>query len=220
MSTSLETEFRRRLRLIMQQFGSVADLAKAVGVSDNAIYKWVSGRGQPGMTSLVSLARAAGVSVEWLATGQGTTKGNSGSPAFLESSSLCTTTTVVYTPAGSLDISQSTQIVDFLHFKSAWFQRQFGLDPSHVALIETRGDSMAPTIADGDLCLINLTESRFSHDRIYVLSRGNELLVKRLQREPADTLLILCDNPAYPTIRISSDEVAILGPVIWLGRKP
>src|SRR5579862_6560301 len=70
-STSVETEFRRRLRLIMQQFGSVADLAKAVGVSDNAIYKWVSGRGQPSMMSLVNLSKAAGVSVEWLATGRG-----------------------------------------------------------------------------------------------------------------------------------------------------
>ena len=63
MSTKVgEEEFRQRLRLIMQQFGSVADLARAVGVSDNAIYKWVSGRGQPSMISLVNLARAARVS--------------------------------------------------------------------------------------------------------------------------------------------------------------
>src|SRR3982074_1764705 len=61
MSTTLvDEEFRRRLRLIMQQFVSVADLARAVGVSDNAIYKWVSGRGQPSMMSLVNLSKAAG----------------------------------------------------------------------------------------------------------------------------------------------------------------
>ena len=71
LTTLVDEEFRRRLRLIMQQFGSVADLARAVGVSDNAIYKWVSGRGQPSMMSLVNLSKAAGVSVEWLATGRG-----------------------------------------------------------------------------------------------------------------------------------------------------
>src|SRR6202049_3694853 len=72
MSTTVVDEaFRQRLRLIMQQFGSVADLARAVGVSDNAIYKWVSGRGQPSMMSLVNLSKAAGVSVELLATGRG-----------------------------------------------------------------------------------------------------------------------------------------------------
>jgi len=65
----VDEAFRRRLRLIMQQFASVADLARAIGVSDNAIYKWVSGRGQPGVASVVQLARAANVSVEWLATG-------------------------------------------------------------------------------------------------------------------------------------------------------
>src|SRR5260370_6869476 len=70
-TTVVAQEFCRGLRLIMQQFGSVADLARAVGVSDNAIYKWVSGRGQPGMISLVNLAKAAGGSVEWLATGRG-----------------------------------------------------------------------------------------------------------------------------------------------------
>src|SRR5579863_9807110 len=70
-TTVVDKEFRQRLRLIMQQFGSVADLAQAVGVSDNAIYKWVSGRGQPSISSLVNLAKAAGVSVEWLATGRG-----------------------------------------------------------------------------------------------------------------------------------------------------
>src|SRR5579864_6603931 len=74
-TTVVDQEFHRRLRLIMQQFGSVADLARAVGVSDNAIYKWVSGRGQPGMISLVNLARAARVSIEWLATGQEASKG-------------------------------------------------------------------------------------------------------------------------------------------------
>ena len=70
-TTVVDEEFGTRLRLIMQQFGSVADLARAVGVSDNAIYKWVTGRGNPGMLSLVNLAKAAGVSVEWLATGRG-----------------------------------------------------------------------------------------------------------------------------------------------------
>lgn len=64
-----EEEFRRRLRLIMQQFGSVADLARAVGVSDNAIYQWVSGRGQPSMISLVNLTRAARVSIRAIEEG-------------------------------------------------------------------------------------------------------------------------------------------------------
>src|SRR5260221_6605491 len=101
MSTTVEEEeFRRRLRLIMQQFGSVADLARAVGVSDNAIYKWVSGRGQPSMTSLVSLANAAGVSVEWLTTGS-TAKAK---PDFIDTSDG---SALVQTAAGTVHVPGS-----------------------------------------------------------------------------------------------------------------
>jgi len=121
MSTSVgrptEEEFRRRLRLIMQQFGSVADLARAVGVSDNAIYKWVSGRGQPSMISLVNLARAARVSIEWLATGQEAPKGEapaaeSGEYVYLPRSSVRT--------SGGRGTMQSRQVVDYLAFKIEW----------------------------------------------------------------------------------------------------
>src|SRR6202035_1861952 len=58
-----------RLDQVLQKFRSVADLARLIGVSDNAIYKWLSGRGQPSVANLVALAKASKVSIEWLATG-------------------------------------------------------------------------------------------------------------------------------------------------------
>src|SRR5271165_174387 len=71
MSTTLvDAAFRSRLTQVIHSFGSVVALATAVGVSDNAIYKWLAGRGQPSVTNLVALARAGRVSVEWLATGE------------------------------------------------------------------------------------------------------------------------------------------------------
>src|ERR1700738_3841677 len=115
MSTTVEeAEFRRRLRLIMQQFGSVADLARAVGVSDNAIYKWVSGRGQPSMMSLVNLSKAAGVSVEWLATGRGAptqTKGESHTTEADDATLL--PRHALRTTNGRMAI-QNSQVVDYL----------------------------------------------------------------------------------------------------------
>src|SRR6266849_10037402 len=114
-TTVVDQEFRRRLRLIMQQFGSVADLARAVGVSDNAIYKWVSGRGQPGMRSLVSLARAAGVSVEWLATGQGSTKILLDQPGTPEASIFYSTPRHALALPEAGAVLECTQVVDYLH---------------------------------------------------------------------------------------------------------
>jgi phage repressor protein C with HTH and peptisase S24 domain len=64
------SEFRFRLSRVLGKFPSVAALAREIGVSDNAIYKWLAGRGQPSVANLVSLSRTAGVSLEWLATGR------------------------------------------------------------------------------------------------------------------------------------------------------
>jgi phage repressor protein C with HTH and peptisase S24 domain len=204
----------------MQQFGSVADLAKAVGVSDNAIYKWVSGRGQPGMSSLVNLAKAAGVSVEWLATGLGPSKVSQEPRESDEPEGFSGTRFGRLTLPGSSSLLESPQVVNLLRFEPHWFQRQFGLEPAHAALVEVRDHSMTPTIDVGDLCLVNITTPLFKYDGLYVLRSDNELTIKRLQREPDKALLILSDNPSYPPIRAANVNVAILGPVIWICGKP
>jgi phage repressor protein C with HTH and peptisase S24 domain len=214
MSTTVEEEeFRRRLRLIMQQFGSVADLARAVGVSDNAIYKWVSGRGQPSMISLVNLARAARVSIEWLATGQDAPKSEARGAESAE---------YVYLPRNSVRSSvgrgavQSRQIVDYLAFKTEWLRRRFGVDPKNLMLVEAVSDSMSPTIDEGDLVLADLRDPRFRHDGIYVLRASGELSIKRIQRRPDGKLIIRNDNAAYEPAVVASENASIVGHVIWI----
>jgi phage repressor protein C with HTH and peptisase S24 domain len=217
-TTGVEEEFRRRLRLIMQQFGSVADLARAVGVSDNAIYKWVSGRGQPSMMSLVNLAKAAGVSVEWLATGRGApAKAKTESYGSLEPSEYVSTPRHVIRPPGSRSPLQSEQLVDYINFRADWLGRVFNADPRSLALVEVAGDSMSPTIDDGDLALVDLRESHFRHDGVYVLRTGNDLSIKRLQRQPDGSLVIRSDNPAYEPATVSAENLPLIGRVIWIG---
>lgn len=213
-SSPVNEEFRRRLRLIMQQFGSVADLARAVGVSDNAIYKWVSGRGQPSMTSLVSLARAARVSVEWLATGQEAAKAEEGGADADE---------YVYLPRSSVPIPserstlQSPQIVNYIALRSEWLRRRLNTEAKSLMLIEAVGDSMSPTIDEGDLVLVDLRDSRFRLDGVYALRSAGEIAIKRVQRRPDGKLAIRSDNPAYEPAVVASDSIAIVGRVIWVG---
>jgi phage repressor protein C with HTH and peptisase S24 domain len=216
MSTTLvDEEFRRRLRLIMQQFGSVADLARAVGVSDNAIYKWVSGRGQPSMMSLVNLSKAAGVSVEWLATGRGAPSKAKGEHHVAEPAA--TTSRGSQQIAVERGVPQNQQIVDYLSFRPDWLQRAFSLDLGSMALVEVIGDSMSPTANGGDVVLVDVRETRFRHDGIYVLHTGGDLAVKRLQRQPDGTLMIRSDNPAYESYAVKPEEVNVMGRALWVG---
>lgn len=219
MSTSVEEEFRRRLRLIMQQFGSVADLAKAVGVSDNAIYKWVSGRGQPSMASLVSLAQAAGVSVEWLATGHGPSAKGRTDLAGVLPSLVGTALDELPVPASQAQ-GRNAQVVDYLRFDPTWLQSHLGLDATQVTLIEAEGDSMSPTVDDGDLCLIDLRGLRVAHDGLYALYDGADLSIKRLQREPDGAIMIRSDNSAYHPLRVTAEALTLAGRVVWICGKP
>jgi phage repressor protein C with HTH and peptisase S24 domain len=203
----------------MQQFGSVADLARAVGVSDNAIYKWVSGRGQPGMISLVNLAKAAGVSVEWLATGRG-------GPAKDNPQGRSTEPEFTAMPRHHLrgndgrPAIQSPQIVDYLNFKSEWLQRILGADLKNLVLAEAVGDSMSPTLDEGDLALVDVRDNRFKSDGLYVLRDGGDLSIKRVQRQPDGALVLRSDNAAYKPVTVAPDSITFLGRIIWIGGRP
>jgi phage repressor protein C with HTH and peptisase S24 domain len=205
-----------RLDRVLRQFTSVADLAREIGVSDNAIYKWLSGRGQPSVANLVALADAAKVSLEWLATGRETHVSNSSGLGGAEQSAFA------YVPRYDLKapgargiVLRSEQIVDYLAFKKEWIQARLSVDPRNLLLIEAIGDSMAPTFEEADLLLVDLGEPRFRHDGIYVLRRETELAVKRLQRRPEGTLNIISDNPSYESSVVPAGSVHVIGRVIW-----
>lgn len=218
MSTTLvDEEFRRRLRLIMQQFGSVADLARAVGVSDNAIYKWVSGRGQPSMMSLVNLSKAAGVSVEWLATGRGAPTKLRSEHQVAEPAAGSAVSRNSTPAANERSAPQNSQLVDYLSFRTDWLQRVLKLDLRNMALIEVIGDSMSPTVDGGDVVLVDLRETRFRLDGIYVLHTGADLAVKRLQRQPDGKLMMRSDNPAYESYAVKPEELNVMGRALWVG---
>jgi len=51
--------------------GKQAEAARKVGVTGATIKRWITGQADPSRTNLVRLSQAAGVEVNWLATGQG-----------------------------------------------------------------------------------------------------------------------------------------------------
>jgi phage repressor protein C with HTH and peptisase S24 domain len=219
MSTTVGNDegFRTRLNRLLQQIGSVAELARTVGVSDNAIYKWLSGRGQPTVANLMALAKAGHVSVEWLATGHEVSSVNRAS----EEGSV-QLGDYVFLPRHGLkvlaqgDPIESEQIVDYLAFRADWVKARLNTEPRNLLLIETIGDSMSPTLEDSDLLLVDLTEPRFKHDGIYVLRRECDLAVRRVQRRADGNLLVTSDNSAYESLIVARDELRVVGRVIWI----
>jgi phage repressor protein C with HTH and peptisase S24 domain len=215
-TTVVDAAFRSRLTQVIQSFGSVVALATAVGVSDNAIYKWLSGRGQPSVANLVALARAGRVSVEWLATGEEIAKSaQAGSRAVERGDFIFMPRNRIRFSSGREGVLSSEQVVDSIAFRAAWVKQALNTESRDLILIEVVGDSMAPTVEDGDLILANLAEPRFRQDGIYLLRHDSGLAVKRIQRRPDGKLLVRSDNPKYEAMVVAS--VSIIGRVIWIG---
>jgi transcriptional regulator with XRE-family HTH domain len=215
-TTVVDAAFRSRLTQVIHSFGSVAALATMVGVSDNAIYKWLSGRGQPSVANLVALARAGRVSVEWLATGTEVAPSAQAVTRVVEHGDF------IFMPrsrirfsSGRDGILRSEQVVDSIAFRADWIKRTLRTEPRDLILIEVVGDSMAPTVEDSDLILANLAEPRFRQDGIYLLRHNSGLAVKRIQRRPDGKLLVRSDNPKYEAMVVSN--VSLIGRVVWIG---
>lgn len=89
-----------------------------------------------------------------------------------------------------------------------------------LALIEATGDSMEPTIRDGELLLVDTDATGIQSGRIYVIAVDDSILVKRIVQRVDGSLLIKSDNPAYEpeVMRPGTNEPArIVGQVIWQG---
>jgi phage repressor protein C with HTH and peptisase S24 domain len=215
-TTVVDAAFRSRLTQVIQSFGSVVALATAVGVSDNAIYKWLAGRGQPSVANLVALARAARVSVEWLATGEEIShSGQAVARAAEHGDFIFMPRSRIRFSSGREGIMRSEQVVDSVAFRADWIKRVLRADPRDLILIEVTGDSMAPTVEDSDLILADLAEPRFRQDGIYLLRHDGGLTVKRIQRRPDGKILVRSDNPKYESMVVPS--VKIIGRVVWTG---
>jgi phage repressor protein C with HTH and peptisase S24 domain len=212
-TTVVDKPFRARLTQVIHSFGSVAELAAVVGVSDNAIYKWLAGRGHPTVANLVALARAGRVSVEWLATGAEPTR--KAADAIARDDFIFMPRNRIRCAGGPNGILRSEQVVDSIAFRADWIEQQLKAEPRDLILIEVEGDSMAPTIENSDLILANLGEPRFRQDGIYLLRRDRGLEVKRIQRRPDGKLLVRSDNPKYEAMAVGA--VNVIGRVVWIG---
>ena len=116
--------------------------------------------------------------------------------------------------AGPGALAQSEAPVGQLRFSARWLKAN-GLSAAMLSAIEVEGDSMEPTLRDGDEILVDRTP-RPLRSGIHVLRLDEVLLVKRIERA-GDALRLISDNRAYPEIERAANEVEIVGRVVWKG---
>ena len=105
--------------------------------------------------------------------------------------------------------------VELLAFRREWMERN-GLRPGKVSAVVVTGDSMNPTLADGDTILVDHQRNEARQGHIFAVRRGRDLLVKRMQEEPDIGWMLTSDNEEYAPIGTGTD-FAVIGEIVWRG---
>jgi len=98
-------------------------------------------------------------------------------------------------------------------FSTHWLRRQ-GLEPAMLSAIAVEGDSMEPTLRDGDEILVDRSP-RPLRDGIHVVRLDDSLLVKRIDAARPGRIALVSDNPAYRPIEVAPADMQVIGRVVW-----
>lgn len=201
----------KRIAVMAELVGSKKRLADAAGISESQLYRCIKGSSATTIEPLVAMAMAANVSLEWLILGHGDMRTGSSSSS------------TALNPEGFTrpDPAEAQPGTSAIAFSNEWLER-FNKRSSLIRQLTVIGDSMAPTLNEGDLLLIDSSDSRLADGKMFVLRCQGELLIRRIQIAPQSGLYLLCDNPNYPPALITHqelDSLEIVGRVVWQGHR-
>ncbi|WP_300113492.1 S24 family peptidase [Sphingobium sp.] len=208
-------------RLIADRGDNYADLSRLIGRNAAYIQQFIK-RGTPRKLDEDDrrvLARYFGVSEDMLggvASAAPAPVRGRGLPAVVSVPRLALGASA---GGGTLDDDERTAGV--MAFDARWL-RHLGVRPQRVSIIRVDGESMAPTLSDGDDIMVDHDDDADRlRDGVYVLRLDGVLMVKRIAMGPLrGRFSVLSDNAHYPDwADIDPALVDIVGRVVWTGRR-
>lgn len=205
-------------RLLKERGEDFAGLSRLIGKNPAYIQQFIK-RGTPRKLDEEdrrTIARFLGVS-ETLLGGPAGQKGDDATEGMVKVPRLD-----VGASAGHGALNEGEVAVSHIAFDPKWLRQLCKGGTNNLSFIRVQGDSMSPTLADGDDILVDGADGADRlRDGIYVLRREDTLMVKRLAINPfAARATVTSDNPAYPEWKdIELSTLAIIGRVVWAGRR-
>lgn len=229
-STS-QNKLAGRLLLLAERHadGKHTIFAKKADIPASTFQGYLQGR-SPHPDHLLRLRETYGVSIDWILSGDGPVylgEGVSGGGGGKQGTAA--DEDFVHIPryevaasAGGGAIVHSEQVADYLSFRADWVRSTLGVSIRDLALISVIGDSMEPTLSEGDVVLLDMTTKSVLDGSIYALQLNGGLLVKRIQRKLDGSVVVKSDNARYDMEVVSEDKadrLKIIGRVVWVGRR-
>lgn len=214
-----------------------SELARACGVRQPSVSDWLSGKTKKlEGANLLAAAECLRVNPWWLATGRGEMHAPYGTVSTQPSLQRHPAPPVDHLEVPLFDarasmglgyaLPEHDHVVELIRVSQNWVRDTLPsiTGAKNLALLPAFGDSMKGTFNDGDLLWVDRGVKEVKTDAIYVLALRDELYVKRLQRRPDGSILMISDNKKYEPYLIENGErekFRVLGRVIyaWCGAR-
>ncbi len=212
--------FIKRLEEIIGEFPSRAALAKKANLPPSSLQSYLEGA-EPTRPALVALARAAEVSLEWLADNRGYKK-----PHPLVPDGYAAIPVYDIRKSGGYVYPLVTEeIASWIYLKLDLFKYP-RMQPAKLFVVEALG-SRAPEIADGDLLVVDSSWRTRFIDTSTTIPPGNYLVSRRAKLSIREATGIHDDAvefvvPDVPgrkeAFRLGEEGFTVHGRIIWYGR--
>ncbi|KQW97123.1 hypothetical protein ASC94_10040 [Massilia sp. Root418] len=100
-----------------------------------------------------------------------------------------------------------------LHMPRQWIEEN-DFDPKSLLAIKVKGESMTPTMYEGDVVVINLRDKARVNGKMFAINFRGQAIVKRLKYERREWFLA-SDNPEYRQEPCKSGECDVVGRIVF-----
>lgn len=211
MNTTSERIICRMKELNLSQ----VDLVNATGFSKGTVSKWISGINTPSGKYITALASVLKTSPEWILVGDGSrtfemhpvSDWDDSTPVeddevevpfFKDFSFAC----------GNGSIHEIMANEKRKLRMSKFTLRNLDINKNQAVAATASGDSMMPTIKDGDTIHIDLGRKTIKDGKIFVVCLGGLFYCKRLYNLPFGGVRIVSDNSdEFPEIQLTAQQI-------------
>lgn len=187
-----------RVKFLRERAGiSMAELARKTGLTRSSIHQLEHGYTHaPKPENLFHIAETLNGNARWLATGEGV-------PDLVRG--------ITVAEAGGPETALLNQVrlefdINGIH---AWiktgadpvpmprsFLTRLGVDPENAVVVGAQDDTMAPVIMRGDRLIVDVSDTRARNGKVFAVSLGADLLVRRLFIDLDGGVTLTAENEA------------------------
>lgn len=112
------------------------------------------------------------------------------------------------------------EVLGIVPFRADWLRGLHEGPIERLKVVSGRGDSMEPTIRDGDIVLVDTAQRLVKdQDMIWAVAYGELGMIRRVRVTPRGTWMLMPDNAVVRPDEVGDGEASIIGRVIWIGRR-